>query len=201
LAQPLHYAFSVCDSPTIDFKGEKAMASTTYYLVPDMQKAVQSGAIKESNSTFECPAGMVMIGRQHQGDENGNTFYQSAPLILDPNTHQTGTVTLSAPSNWIDAGKQSALSYKAPNGYVITGRKHDGDENGQTYFKISQVLIGNTLSNTVDEAVSGSIKESSGTWYNTPSISTMKGAITGMSHSGDENGNSTYTSNLVFYAG
>jgi hypothetical protein len=177
------------------------MSSNTYYLVPDMSKAVQSGPIKESNSTFECPADMVMIGRKHEGDENGNTYYQSAPLVVDPSTGQTGVAKISDQSGWIDGGKQSSLSYKAPEGYVIIGRKHDGDENGHTFFKISRVYIGNTFSKTVDEVVSGSIKESSGTWYNTPAIGTMKGAITGMSHSGDENGSSTYTANLVFFAG
>lgn len=177
------------------------MPSNTYYLVPDMQKAVQDGPIKESNSTFLCPANMVMIGRMHQGDENGNTYYKSAPLMVDPSTGQTGTATIANQSDWIDAGKQSALSYQAPAGWVITGRKHDGDENGKTYFKISQVFIGNTFSNTVDQVASGAIKESAGTWYDTPAIDTMKGVITGMSHSGDENGTSTYTANLVFFPG
>jgi len=177
------------------------MSSNTYYLIPDMQKAVQSGPIKESNSTFECPLNTVMIGRMHQGDENGNTYYQSAPLKVDPSTGQTGVATIGDQSGWLDAGQQSGLTYNAPEGYVITGRKHDGDENGHTYFKISRVYVGNTYSKTVDPVVSGSIKESSGTWYNTPALGTMKGAITGMAHSGDENGNSTYTASLVFYAG
>lgn len=177
------------------------MSSNTYYLVPDMSKAVVTGPIKESNSEFTCPDNMVMIGRMHQGDENGSTYYQSAPLIVDPSTGQTGLAKIADQSGWQDGGKQSDLNYNAPEGYVITGRKHDGDENGRTYFKISRVYIGNSYSNTVDSVTSGPIKESSGIWYYTPALGTMKGAITGMSHSGDENGNSTYTASLVFFPG
>lgn len=176
------------------------MSANTFYLVPDMAAAVEN-TVKESNSTFECPPNMALIGRKHSGDENGSTTYQSAPLVIDPNTGESRTITISDTSGWIDAGKQSSLKYKAPAGYVITGRKHDGDENGRTYFKISRVYVGQTYSRTVDEVTSGSIKESSGTWYHTPAISLMKGVITGMTHSGDENGNSTYSANLVFFGG
>lgn len=174
---------------------------TTYYLVPNTGSTATSDPIKESNSTFVCPANMVMIGRKHSGDENGSTTYKSAPLMVDPNTGLSAAIQIANPSGWIDAGKQSSLDYQAPAGWVITGRKHDGDENGHTFFQISQVLIGNALSRTVDQVTSGSIKESSGTWYDTPALDTMKGVITGMSHSGDENGSSKYTASLVFFPG
>lgn len=173
----------------------------SYYLVPNMSKVVENGPIKESNSTFTCPAGTVMVGRRHKGDENGDTYYKTAPLMVDPNAGQSATITITNTSDWIDAGKQSKLDYQAPAGWVITGRKHDGDENGKTYFKISQVLIGNTLAQTVNGVTSASIKESDGVWYDTPAIATMKGAITGMDHAGDENGKSTYTSHLIFFKG
>lgn len=173
----------------------------SYYLVPNMDAVEQSGAIKESGSTYECPENFVMIARKHDGDENGHTYYQAAPLMVDPSHGGAATVTISDTSGWLDAGKQSKLNYQAPEGYVITGRKHDGDENGHTYFKISRVFVSNTIANTVDQVTSGKIKESKGTWYYTPDIGTMKGAITGMSHSGDENGDSTYTSNLIYFPG
>lgn len=176
------------------------MSANTFYLVPDTSAAVEK-TVKESNSTFECPPNMALIGRMHKGDENGNTTYLSAPLVVDPNTGESRTISISDTSGWIDAGKQSSLNYQAPAGYVITGRKHDGDENGHTYFKISRVYVGQTYSKTVDQVTSGKIKESSGTWYKTPAIDSMRGVITGMAHSGDENGDSTYSSNLVFFAG
>jgi hypothetical protein len=176
------------------------MAANAFYLVPDMSLA-QEQTVKESNSTFVCPPNFALVGRMHKGDENGDTTYQYAPLVVDPNAEETRTINISDTSGWIDAGKESALNYQAPAGYVITGRKHDGDENGTTYFQISRVYVGNTFSETVDGVTSGQIKESSGIWYNTPAIATMKGLITGMSHSGDENGNSTYTSNLVYFGG
>ena len=41
---------------------------------------VWTGDIKESESNYTCPAGQVMTGRGHRGDENGWTIYQCATL-------------------------------------------------------------------------------------------------------------------------
>lgn len=174
--------------------------STTFYLVPNMA-AVEEKTIKESNSAFECPANMAMVGRKHKGDENGDTTYKSAPLMIDPNAGESREILIVDQSDWIEAGRQSSLDYQAPAGYVITARKHNGDENGRTYFKISRVMVSQAYARTVDEAKSGSIKESSGTWYDTPAVGSMKAVITGMTHSGDENGKSTYTGKLLYFAG
>lgn len=41
-----------------------------------------SGALKESKHSWRAGSGQVMIGRQHQGDENGTTKYLSALVTL-----------------------------------------------------------------------------------------------------------------------
>lgn len=176
------------------------LMSNAFYLVPNMAAAVEKKT-RESNSTFECPANTLLVGRKHKGDENGETTYKSAPLMVDPNTGESREILIVEQSDWIDAGSQSGLDYQAPDGYVITGRKHNGDENGRTYFKISRVTVSQSYARTVDETRSGSIKESSGTWYDTPAVGSMKAVITGMTHWGDENGKSTYTGRLLFVAG
>ncbi len=174
--------------------------STTFYLVPNMA-AVEEKKIKESNSEYVCPDNMVMVGRMHKGDENGDTTYRSAPLMVDPNTGESREIFVVDQTDWIDADPQSKLDYIAPDGWVITGRKHKGDENGETYFKISRVMVAQIYARTVDEVQSGEIKESSGHWYDTPAIDSMKAVITGMTHEGDENGKSTYYGRLVFFPG
>ena len=40
------------------------------------QEMGQSKWIKESASSYICPPDTIMIGREHQGDENGNTRYK-----------------------------------------------------------------------------------------------------------------------------
>ncbi|MFI9592832.1 hypothetical protein [Nonomuraea sp. NPDC052265] len=39
-----------------------------------------SATIRENDSRFFCPAGEVLIGRAHNGDENGDTVYQYATV-------------------------------------------------------------------------------------------------------------------------
>lgn len=173
--------------------------TTTYYIVADMSRAVESRGMKESGSSFECPEYMVLVGRSHRGDENGTTYYRSAYIVVDQNVKGESPQIELIDHKWESAGKQSRLDYKAPDGWVITGRSHKGDENGVTNFRISRVKIDNTLAQTVNEVTSDSMNENS-THYDTPAIGNLKSCLTGMSHSGDENGQSTYTSRLLFFS-
>ena len=175
------------------------------FLVPDMDAVVTSNSIKESNSTFTCPQNMVMIGRMHHGDENGRTTYKCAPLKVFPALPNPPEITIGNTSSWIDAGKQSKLNYNAGDGYVITGRIHYHDENRGTLFQISQVLVNGKPAQTGTLIPSRPIKESDGSWYDTPEINItgttgIKCVITGMAHHGDENGRSTYTARSVSYS-
>jgi hypothetical protein len=172
-----------------------------FYIVADINNIGTSTPSKEANSSFSAPDGQVLVGRMHTGDENGNTTYKYAPLIADPNSGVALKYKLQN-TVWTDGIKQSDLSYSAPDGWVIVGRKHDGDENGKTSFQISQVVIdGATLAHTTDGMVSGQIKESSGIWWVASNLGNLMQVMTGTTHKGDENGNSTYTGSLLFVKG
>jgi hypothetical protein len=169
-----------------------------YYIVADIKNIGTSQPMKESNSSFSAPSGQVLVGRMHTGDENGNTTYKYAPLIADPNSGIDLQYKLQN-TTWTAGIKQSNLNYAAPDGWVIVGRKHDGDENGNTSFQISQVVIdGSTLAHTTDGMTSGQIKESSGTWWVASNLGSLMQVMTSTTHQGDENGNSTYTGSLLF---
>ena len=171
-----------------------------YYVVPDTSKIGVSSPIKESNSKYEAPSGTVIIGRKHDGDENGNTEYQYAPLRVDPNDAANAGATIAlSNATWTDSQKQLDFDYQAPSGWVIIGRKHDGDENGQTSYKIAQVIVqGSSIVKSVNGITSGSIKESSNIWYTAPSLVTMMEVMTGNKHKGDENGDTWYYSKLLY---
>lgn len=172
-----------------------------YYVVADINNIGTSGAITESNSSFSAPAGQVLVGRMHSGDENGKTTYKYAPLVADPNSGVELKYKLQN-TVWTDGIEQSKLNYTAPNGWVIVGRKHDGDENGKTFFQISQVVISdNTLADTTDSMTSGQIQESAGIWWVASNLGSLMQVMTGATHTGDENGKSTYTGSLLYVKG
>lgn len=89
-----------------------------------------SAFLKESsNIQFVCPANQFMAGRQHSGDENGSTRYYCC------NLSQNGVqVPRSGSCAW-SAGQQESSSHFQciPDGKVMTGRQHSGDENGTTW--------------------------------------------------------------------
>jgi hypothetical protein len=172
-----------------------------YYIVADINNIGTSGPIKEANSSFSAPPTQVLVGRMHSGDENGNTTYKYAPLIADPNSGVELKYKLQN-TMWTEGIEQSNLSYSAPDGWVIVGRKHDGDENGKTSFQISQVVISDTtLASTTDSMKSGPIQESAGIWWVASNLGSLMQMMTGTTHAGDENGNSTYTGSLLYVRG
>ncbi|QTZ93489.1 hypothetical protein [Streptomyces auratus] len=94
-----------------------------------------SASQRESNSFFSAPANHPLVGRQHTGDENGQTRYASASLTLDG-----GPVTLSS-YYWTPSQRESSSYSKAGPGEVMTGRQHIGDENGQTSYQYARVTV------------------------------------------------------------
>lgn len=90
-----------------------------------------SGAIKESDGTsYLCPTNTVMTGRQHQGDENGDTKYLCAPL-----TYQGRSVSVNPNGgSWSEAIVESTSQFVCPDGQILNGRYHKGDENGLTKY-------------------------------------------------------------------
>lgn len=89
--------------------------------------------------------------------------------------------------------KESGSYFLCPSNTVMTGRYHKGDENGQTQYATAIIKIDGKTT-TLEEGInSPSIKESSGIWFKTDENRVM----TGRHHSGDENGQTYYTSAKV----
>lgn len=85
---------------------------------------------KESNGTwFSCPSNQYMAGRQHSGDENGNTRYYCCNLTRGGLTIPVDGGTCA----WSSSVKESSSAFECPS--VMTGRRHSGDENGSTWYQ------------------------------------------------------------------
>lgn len=57
------------------------MLTKKFHIIPKT-RTITAG-MKESNSYFLCPAGTVMTGRTHSGDENGETIYSQGYLYIN----------------------------------------------------------------------------------------------------------------------
>ncbi|MEH6354297.1 hypothetical protein [Pseudomonas sp. 3JA] len=122
--------------------GRKHMGDEQGYTYHECATAVQSGAsvviqtitkstgIKESAGIyFVCPNNRVMIGREHIGDENADTYYGCAPAT---NAGRNLTVT---PHGWSDSMKEANSEFRCPTNQFLIGRWHQGDENGNTRYR------------------------------------------------------------------
>lgn len=166
------------------------MADKKFYIIPN-QRTITAG-IKEKGSNFTCPANTIMTGRYHKGDENGQTQYEYATLMAvdESDNPVAGTITVED-VRWEASFKESSGSgFDAPGNRVIVGRIHTGDENGQTQYATALVKIDGKTTLLEEGLNSSSIKESSGIWFKTDAYRVM----TGRHHSGDENGQTYYTS-------
>ena len=172
------------------------MTGKKFYIVPN-RRTVTSG-MKESGSYFLCPTNAVMTGRYHSGDENGQTQYEYATLkAVDENGNAVAGIITVEDVRWDSSLKESSGSgYDALSGRVIVGRQHQGDENGQTQYATAIVKIDGKATTLAEGVTSASIKESSGTWFKTDA----NRVITGRHHSGDENGQTYYTSAKIVIA-
>lgn len=94
------------------------------------QRSTHDISDESSEYKFECPDNKAMVGRGHQGDENGSTKYYCAQVMDAWNDPlQVGNRA------WTDAIKESDSSYTCPSGKVMTGRGHKDDENGDTWYQ------------------------------------------------------------------
>jgi len=152
---------------------------------------------KESkNNKFECAENAMIVGRYHKGDENGETKYKSCKMLYD-NGSNGGEILLKK-QTWTGKKTESNSHFQAPDGYVMTGREHSGDENGVSKIKYAKVYVKLTGANgktceiplkhigTTDTVT---VKESEGKWAQGKSSSYF---MTGRDHEGDENKNTKY---------
>jgi hypothetical protein len=100
--------------------------------------AAWSANIKESDDTaYNCASKtpkQAMTGRQHAGDENGNTKYQCSTPI-DAWNQPMNIIT----GQWSPPQKEAGDAYECANNTVMIGRKHTGDENGNTSYLCGQL--------------------------------------------------------------
>ena len=188
-----------------------------YVLIDQLQDNGTKGIVESGKdvifnngtSSYKAIKGYVIVGRKHTGDENGLTYYLTGkPKIFDVDlcneVHEVGIAVLDRHTT--DSFKQSNLNFTCEGNNVIVGRTHTGDENGFTTFVYAELAVKkvnpigryNYSIGVVEpkdpllfEESIKIAKESNGEWafsklgeYYLPMVA--------MSHSGDENGTSTY---------
>jgi len=155
----------------------------------------ESGSDEGGYSSFVAPEGQVLVGQNHEGDENGTTWYETGYVVLD-NGIVSSVCSISLDSSgWIsvgcESGKGTAMGHSqfvCPKGSVLMGRKHIGGKHGETLYRYGRITCLGMLCETYD--VSDWIyagKESSAK-FTSPDGSVM----VGRKHKGDENGDTWY---------
>jgi len=139
-----------------------------------------SNNFPEDDHRFTCADG-VMIGRAHDGDENGDTRYRCGEV------HQFEKL-IPIEHFWTGSTDENDFTYECPQNYVMTGRYHYGDENGSTQYQCASLkdAWGNVIS-----VVPGSwteVGEESGSSFECSENQVM----VGRGHKGDENGDTKY---------
>lgn len=142
---------------------------------------VTTDDITESSSSYSCPGDRVMVGRKHRGDENGQTNYACSAIWWDLESAPLSPKGMAGPY------RESASRFECADGELMTSRKHQGDENGSTWYQCSDVTIGGQRATTMTSTWTTGVRES------TADVSCPEHTfITGREHSGDENGTTTY---------
>ncbi len=116
---------------------------TQYRCSTPMQagEAVQVGEPRKSQSQeehksyFVCPLDTVITGREHEKKEEGRTWHFCAPL-----TDYQGKPLQVVPQPWSSRMKESDHTFECPGQQVLIGRRHEGDENGDTWYRCGQLL-------------------------------------------------------------
>ncbi|ELU8563675.1 hypothetical protein SD467_003677 [Vibrio parahaemolyticus] len=153
-----------------------------YYETVDLKfyDSYESEQYKESNHNFLCDPGFVLVGRRHSGDENGKTWYSCSKVLAGGIPVILKEIYISPPI------KESWSDFTCPTGSIMTGRAHQGDENGNTLYICHHAYTDNDNPvRLVEQSLVGPQKESNSDFDSRPD----KKVITGRKHNGDENGN------------
>ncbi|MFC5946404.1 hypothetical protein [Micromonospora harpali] len=136
--------------------------------------------VKESNSSFMCPANEVMIGRAHYGDENGKTTYRCGRIYVNG---EQASVELATTKTLRERDSYYAIAGDA----AIIGRKHIGDENGYTTYYVGRMFWQGRTVRLATWQWDEYLIES-----NHSSRAGANRVMTGREHVGDENGLTRY---------
>jgi len=99
--------------------------------------------------------------------------------------------------SWSTAYTENSHDFSCPPNTIMTGRKHTGDENGPTRYECANAIQSGAIVVIQDKVKSSGIKESAGIYFVCPNNKIM----TGRSHTGDENGRTTYECATATHAG
>lgn len=180
---------------------EAPPTSITVYDLSWSAPMQESGKKTGGHSQYTCPSNQVMVGRYHQGDENGDTKYQCAKVKMNSTNLTLGGASWSAPMQ--ESGKKTNghSQYTCPNNQIMVGRYHEGDENGETKYQCAPINKYNDRAAVLSDyswsaAIQESGKNSSGySQYTCPSNKVMVGRY----HEGDEDGITKYQCAYVSY--
>lgn len=116
-------------------------------------------------------------------------LFQTTSYAQTPNSDikPKAIVIITPEGSWSDGTDESGGEFTCGTDKVMTGRKHSGDENEDTYYKCATVLQFETLKVT-SRTWSDVVQEDDGVEYICPESTVM----TGRKHSGDENGGTYY---------
>lgn len=87
-----------------------------------------SQAQDEQNSKFHCPTDQFLIARWHEGSERGLTKYRCGKAF------QYQAIPIKDPKLIQALHEAAGIEFICPKNQVMTGREHDGDENGETRY-------------------------------------------------------------------
>ena len=153
----------------------------------------ESGKNSGGQSEYQCPISWVMLGREHKGDENGDTRYRCAPMQAGSDRIRLYPLAWSGPIQ--ESGKDSGgtSSFVCDTDQVMIARRHAGDENGYTWYRCAGIAWDDTpvLSGVSIQGswIQESGKKTGGTSsYICPDASLMIARL----HEGDENGDTEY---------
>jgi hypothetical protein len=145
----------------------------------------QSPGMPENDSRFNCRRNEVMTGRQHYGDEKGETKYRCKAVMYNSTALELTDYSLSG-----NIKEDEGRWFVCGGNKVIVSREHDGDENGNTRYRCASASVPNSgaVLSVVYEGGDYFFEKESSHSFNCPANRAMVARY----HKGDENGNTYY---------
>lgn len=166
---------------------EKAPEGTV--IVPSIKN--ESQLIRQSSLYFLCPENTILTGYVHKSDENGSTQLEYSFLAAEaPNGRLIeGEITVRNVKWSTPESESSGKLFEAPEGTVIVGIQHSGDENGATSYAYGEVFFNDYPTTIIKKHISAPVQESKNIWFRADNGF----ALIGRHHYGDENGFTYYS--------
>lgn len=159
----------------------------------DMQHGTWWNGVPEDDHSFNCPENEVLVGRAHNSDENGDTFYRCATVSQNGAQIKFSGIEEYGPYK---ESKKDGHRFSCPKDTVLVGRSHAGDENGSTYYRCAKPLSSHWNDDPMQVTSQGWSAE-------TPEpdssyICEIPLVLIGRYHKGDENGASSYECGMMW---